>query len=89
MSNENDNIKQDGSNEAPKQEHHENWIERALDKINADFPLSGGEGDEDLVLWEEKDLTPEEIAARKKAKEEDLEKKFPLSGGETDEDLDV
>jgi hypothetical protein len=89
MNNENEDNKP-ADNQAPaKPEHHENWIERALDHINEEFPLSGGEADPELIFWEEKDLTPEEIAAKKKSLEENLNKKFPLSGGETDQDLDV
>ena len=87
MTNENDPIDQEENKDAAKPENQENWIERALDNINGEFPLSGGEQNDDLVFWEEKDLTPEEIAAKKKTLEEDLEKKFPLSGGETEADL--
>ena len=71
-------------NKAASEPHQETWIEKVLDNINVDFPLSGGEQNEDLILWEEKDLTPEQRAAKEKELKEGLENNFPLSGGETE-----
>ena len=90
MANENEQVKKNEEDkEETKPEHHENLIERAIDHINDEFPLSGGETNNDIIFWEEKEKTPEEIEAKTKALDEDLNKKYPLSGGETDEDLDV
>ena len=59
---------------------HHTWIENIADdlkKVNTEFPLSGGETDEDL----DNALSDE---GEKTSFFDDLESEFPLSGGEVD-----
>ena len=53
MANENENISNDPQSENP--EEKQTWLEEALGKIDTDFPLSGGETDEDLEPEEDAD----------------------------------
>ena len=83
MAPDNEDIKKNNETE-PKEE---SLIEKALDKINTDFPLSGGETDEDL---EDPVKDPSEKPEHESWIEktlDDINKEFPLSGGETEEDL--
>ncbi len=73
MAAENDRFLQGAGND-PK---HHSWIDDITDdlkKVNTEFPLSGGETDEDL----DKALTDDE----KTSFFDDLDTEFPLSGGE-------
>jgi hypothetical protein len=36
------------------------WLSRALGNLNFDFPLSGGQNDNDFIIWQSKDRTPKE-----------------------------
>lgn len=36
------------TNNKPEEEKKESWLEEALEKVNTDFPLSGGETEEDF-----------------------------------------
>ena len=66
MANENENI-----DPKDQPEKKPTWIEEALENIDSDFPLSGGETDDDLEFGDEED--------------EELDTQFPLSGGEIDD----
>lgn len=90
MGTENENTNNEGAenNEAPK---HHSWIENIVDKIqklDTEFPLSGGETEEDFesVDDKEEDETGEEKADKSKKTSffDDLDTEFPLSGGEVD-----
>jgi|GEM_PF-6103735 len=70
MANENDNI---DPKEQP--EKKPTWIEEALENIDSDFPLSGGETDDDLEFGDDDET------------DDDLNTQFPLSGGESDDRL--
>lgn len=69
---------QNGANDQdPK---HHTWIDNINDdlkKVNSEFPLSGGETDEDL----DNALSDD---GEKTSFFDDLESEFPLSGGEVD-----
>lgn len=80
----------ENSNEEQK-EHHKSWLERAVEQEDTDFPLSGGEEDEDLD--DGTDDEDDENADDENTDDEttssfrdDLETDFPLSGGEVDHD---
>ena len=64
--------------EPAKGEHHSNWIEKALEGMDSDFPLSGGETDENLnhVIEAGGEIIEETV------KKVDVD--FPLSGAETE-----
>ena len=78
MANENEDLKKDGTD---KPQHEPSWLEGTLDKLDKDFPLSGGEENDDLVIWEED--SQEEKEAKDKNTKENLDTEYPLSGGET------
>ena len=92
MANENDNIKPEGveNNEEPK--HHHSLLENIVEKIqnlDSEFPLSGGETEEDLDRVEhagkDKDGHSDENKEEHHKKTsffDDLDTEFPLSGGE-------
>ena len=50
------------------------WIQDSLKGLNTEFPLSGGEQEEDLTA-------PEETATEHKGFLDNLDTNFPLSGG--------
>jgi len=95
MANENENINPENAenNEEPKPHH--TWLENIVEniqKLDTEFPLSGGETEED---FESVDDSEEEDAdddkGAKKSEEhhhtsfkDDLETEFPLSGGEVE-----
>jgi hypothetical protein len=60
----------------PKQEEHHHGImeviEEAISQLNTEFPLSGGEPNEEII-------SPEEVVAK-----EHLNSNFPLSGGDAE-----
>lgn len=70
MANENDNT------DPKEQPEKKTWLDEALDHIDSDFPLSGGEQGEDLEF----DLGDEEDDG-----DDDVNTRFPLSGGEKDD----
>ncbi|GAA4467041.1 hypothetical protein GCM10023093_22150 [Nemorincola caseinilytica] len=55
------------------------WVKGALKQVNNDFPLSGGETDDDLTA-------PEEAEEEHKSFLDGLNTHFPLSGGETEDE---
>ncbi len=89
----NENPKDPNSNE---NQGHESWLDKALDKINTDFPLSGGETDEDLESEEDTEDVADSGEEKAEPKHEswlghildNVDTDFPLSGGEQDEDLE-
>ena len=85
MAADNDNRKNTGTDDASN-ENPESWIEKSLDKINTDFPLSGGETEDDLEKVKDPAEKPEHASWVEKAIEE-INKDFPLSGAETEDDL--
>ena len=65
---------------------HSSWIEKAIEKINVDFPLSGGETDADLEKVKDPAEKPDHPSWIEKALDK-IGNEFPLSGGETEEDF--
>ncbi len=57
--------------------HHQTWLERALERLNTEFPLSGAETEEDFSIGD--DESSEDTTER-----EHLNSNFPLSGGTAD-----
>ena len=84
MANENTN------NPEEHTEEHKSWLQKALEQADTDFPLSGGEEDEDLDDGEEEEdaaaATDDTKDEHKSSFMEDLDTDFPLSGGEVDHD---
>ena len=78
MANENVN------NPEENKEEHKSWLQKALEQEDTDFPLSGGEEDEDLDDGEDDEESDTEDT--ESSFKEDLDTDFPLSGGEVDHD---
>jgi len=79
----------------PQQEHKHSWLGRILDQVNTEFPLSGGETNEDLhtvfshhasAPTQEQEQTQEHQQEHKHSWLENalskIDGQFPLSGGE-------
>ena len=89
MANENDNINKDSAENHEKPKHHHTWIDsitERIQKLDTEFPLSGGETEED---FESIDDTEDSIEEKKEdhhhtSFRDDLETEFPLSGGEVE-----
>jgi len=87
MANENDELKEEGQENTGEQPQHKSWIGKILEQIDTDFPLSGGEEEEDFENVNEATGDDEEPEEHKKSSFfEDLDTDFPLSGGEVDHD---
>ncbi len=89
MANENEEITSNDpekSNTGSAHKHH-SWLEEAIGKIDADFPLSGGETDAEL----ESSVEAEEHVISNLVENTlgKIDTEFPLSGGETDADLNA
>jgi hypothetical protein len=68
-------------------EEHKSWLQKALEQADTDFPLSGGETDEDLDDGAEEDDAAEDTKDEHKSSFlDDLDTDFPLSGGEVEHD---
>ncbi|MCW3121897.1 MAG: hypothetical protein JWQ38_1389 [Flavipsychrobacter sp.] len=97
MANENDNITPE-NNDQPEKKH--TWLGDMLEKIDTDFPLSGGESDEDLEPEDDSDERiepdgPEEMEKNEEKGDskswfghmlDNVDTDFPLSGGEEEDD---
>jgi hypothetical protein len=83
-----DEILQSGENKKEEQPGHSNWMDKvvsSIQQLDADFPLSGGESEEDFAKADdnERDGDSPELT-QKTSFEDDLETDFPLSGGEVE-----
>jgi hypothetical protein len=86
-----------GNEEQPAHKEHHSWLSETLGKINTEFPLSGGETNEDLEKVIEPESHPDHPDHESWLKRtlhkiehtlDNINTDFPLSGGETDEDLE-
>ncbi len=86
MSSENGMI--DSADKAGSGEKHHSWIEKIVEgiqKLHSEFPLSGGETEEDFESIDDSEAggsAPEKTL--RTSFKDDLETEFPLSGGEVE-----
>ena len=86
MASENDHIKKE-SESAAGHKHPHNLIDdivEGIQKLDTQFPLSGGETEEDFESATGKDEETDEKEHTKTSFREDLDSEFPLSGGEVE-----
>ncbi len=88
MADENDQIDQAATPKTEDHKHH-TWLETVVEniqKLDTEFPLSGGETEEDFerVGDKEDDEENKEVHHPKTSFYDDLETEFPLSGGEVE-----
>lgn len=103
MANENENTKPGGTENTGESQHHRTWkdiIHEEAGKIDSEFPLSGGETEDDFSGSDDEETSEGNDKASNEPHEhhsimenllhkiQNLDTEFPLSGGETDEDFE-